>query len=349
MIDRLRQWYPQYDQRLEKIRRFWSGEGQHIATVFAGVHEYRQSFDDETMLREAPLHLQAQADLPGTNLPSFFPDWGTITTAKYWGGVPRFDSTGGNIYIDPAAQTLDDALALRPRPVDDPELDAAHALRLYRQLRQVLQTDALWLRSPDMQGPLNTAGLVVNQEHLMMAMHTDPAKAHAFLERVTEFLIEYNRYLRRESGERLCGNIWPYTFLPSDLGAAFTEDLMPLVSARTYREFGIPTLRRLGSELGGLHIHCCGAWGRHARTLDEADLPLLAMEFHHPDTTIEELAPLAGRVVLIPYVLLHKTDEFHTTVQYYRHLLDRYGQRHRFWFACTEDSDEMAAFAREVE
>jgi hypothetical protein len=348
-MDLLRQWYANYDADLVRIRRFWAGQEQHMVSVFSTQHSYRQCFSDETILSEAPRHLQAQAVLPGGNLPSFFPDWGTISTAKYWSGTARFDSTGGNIFIDPAAQTLDDALALRPRPVDDPKMDAAHALRLFHRLEQELYTNALWLRSPDMQGPLNTAGLIVNQEQLMMAMHTDKAKARAFLEKVTDFIIAYAQYLRRESGERLCGNIWPYTFLPSDLGFSFTEDLMPLVSARTYREFGLPILRRLSETMGGLHIHCCGTWGRHARSLAEADLPLLALEFHHPETTIEELEPLAGQVVLVPYVLLHKTDQFQSTVQYYRYLLDHYGQRHRFWFACTEETEEMVAFAKEFD
>ena len=71
----------------------------------------------------------------------------------------------------------------------------------------------------------------------------------------------------RKTGGRVCGNIWPSTFLPCDLGLSFTQDLMPLLSVEVYEEFGIPCLERLGAEFGGLHLHCCGDWGRHAPAL----------------------------------------------------------------------------------
>lgn len=349
-MDQLRQFFPHYERHLARVRQFWAGEGERfIISITTGQHYYRQVFDDAEILRRAPLQLQAQGQLPGINLPGFFVDWGTISTAKYWGGTPRFDSTGGNIFIDPVAQTLEDALRLAPRPVNDPALDGVHGLRLFRQLSQNLGTNALWLRTPDMQGPLNTAGLIVNQENLLMDMHTDKARVHAFLEKVTTFLIDYASYLQAETGEGLCGNLWPYTFFPADLGLSFTEDLMPLLSTRLYKEFSLPCLRRLAVEFGGLHIHCCGAWGRHARTLAESGLPIKAIEFHHPETRIEELDSLPADVVLIPYILLHKTDEFRSVTQYYRYLLDHYSQRHRFWFACADDAPEFQTFAREYE
>jgi hypothetical protein len=347
-MDQIRQWYPHLDADLAAVRRFWAGEGRYLVSVNTNNHYYRQTFDDAAVLAAAPHNLQALSQLPGCSLPTFFADWGTVTTAKYWGGEAHFDSTGGNIFIDPVAETLDEGLALTPRPVDDPEMDGARALRLFHQLQENLGSDALWLRTPDMQGPLNTAGLILNQEQMMIAMYEDKAKLHAFLEKVVDFLVEYALYLRRESGNRVCGNIWPYTFYPGDLGVAFTEDLMPLLSTRMYKEFGIPLLRRLSASLGGLHIHCCGDWGRHARSLAESGLPIQAVEFHHPDTTIEELEPLDRQTVLIPYLMMHKTDQFQSVIEYYRHLLDRFGSRRRFWFALTDDTPEMLAFAREI-
>ena len=149
-MDKLRAWFTSYDADLEQVRRFWQGEGRAIVSLYPAGHAYRQCFDDAEVMRAAPQFLEAQARLPGLNLPSFYPDWGTISTAKYWGGTVRFDSTGGNIFVDPAAQTLDEALALTPLPVDDPSMDAARALRLWRDLSSQLGTNALWLRSPDM-------------------------------------------------------------------------------------------------------------------------------------------------------------------------------------------------------
>ena len=298
-MDQLLQWYgaAAYQANLERVRRFWNGEGRYVISVYATQHAYRQTFNDAQILASAPRHLQDQAGLPGLNLPSFYADFGTVSTAKYWGGVARFDSTGGNIFVGPVAQTIDEALALEPLPPDHPALDAARGLRLYHEVSARLATDALWLRTPDMQGTLNTAGLVMNQEELLMAMHADPARVHVFLERVCDFLIHYARYLREQSGHRVCGNIWPHTFFPEALGISLTEDLMPLLSAGLYKEFGIPYLHRIQAALGGLVIHCCGDWGRHAHNLKESGLRINAVEYHHPATRLEEIECLADETV----------------------------------------------------
>jgi len=336
-----------YKANLETARRFWQGEGRYAISVYPVKHNYRQLFDMERMLQLAPLHLADQASMPGISLPTVSTDWGTISTAKYWGGKAQFDSTGGNTFINPAAQTVAQALELSHRPLDDPEMDAARSVAFYQELSRRLQTNTLWLRTPDMQGPLNTAGLTMNQEEFFRAMYSEPANVHAYLEKVTAFLVDYQRYLRDGSGQHVCGNLWPTTFFPQDLGVSFTEDLMPLLSTKLYREFGIPCLQRLAQEFGGLHIHCCGHYGHHVQTLLRSGMKIYALEYHFPETRLEELEPLADQVVFIPYLLQHKQDEFMSTAAYYRHLIENTDRKFRFWFACAEDSEELLAFARQ--
>jgi hypothetical protein len=118
------------------------------------------------------------------------------------------------------------------------------------------------------------------------------------------------------------GNIWPYTFFPAETGVALTEDLMPLMSAELYKEFGIPYLKKIQEALGGLHIHCCGDWGRHAENLWESGLDIKAVEFHYPATKIGELACLADETVFISYILLDRQDEFQSVTEYYRYLVE---------------------------
>jgi len=352
-MDQIKEWFTDYEKDLERVRRFWRGEGRYLISLTTGQEYYRQIFDDAEILRKAPKHLEIQASLSGTNLPSFFADFGTVSTAKYWGGQTHFDSTGGNIFIDPVAQTLDEALKLKPLPVNHPEMDAAHGLRLYKQVCQTLSTESLWFRSPDMQGTLNTAGLIMNQEQMLVDMFSEKAKVHAFLDRVSDFLIEYAVFLRKETadknypGGKVCGNLWPYSFIPDALGVSFTEDLMPLLSPKMYKEFGLPYLKKIQAALGGLHIHCCGDWGRHARTLHEAGLNLIAMEFHHPVTRLEELECLADQTVFIPGILLYRQVQFQNTADYYRFLIEKSPANCRFWFACTEETPEMLAFVEE--
>ncbi len=258
-MEQLKQWFPNYERDLAHMRRFWAGEGRYVISIQTTQDNYRQTFDDSKMVDWASQNLSEQSKLPGLNLPSYFTDLGTISTAKYWGGIWHEPQEERRIYIDPVAQTLDEALAIRPHPVDDPEMDFAHGLRLYRQVLQNLNTDLLWMRTPDMQGPLTTAGLVMKRENLLVALHEDQVKVHQLLDAVTQHLIALFHYLQRETNNKLCGNIWPYTFFPSDMGISYTEDLMPLLSPKSFKEFGLPRMRELAAATGGLHIHCCGA------------------------------------------------------------------------------------------
>jgi hypothetical protein len=331
---------------LQRVQEFWAGKGRYMVSVCASSDNYRQIFDMDLALEKALRYHEIQARLPGINLPAVFTDWGTISTAKYWGGQRRFDSTGKNIFINPVVQTVEQALAMQPLPADHHEMDARHSLEFFRRMQQALNTSHVWLRTPDMQGPLNTAGLVCKQEAMFISMYEQPTLVHAYLEKVTGFLIEYASYLRAGSQGRICGNLWPYTFLPQELGISFTEDLMPLLSPRLYREFGLPQLMRLAEAFGGLHIHCCGDWGRHVPALKATNLPIRAMEYHHPHTRIEELVPLAeDGVVFVPYILLHKQDQFTSISEYYRWLLENTPQSFRYWFAFADDSPEALRFA----
>ena len=347
--DQLLGWFgpEKYRAQLDAVRRFWAGEGRYVVSIHSNEHDYRQTFDDALVRREAPAQFRQQAELPGMNLPSLFPDFGTISTAKHWGGqiIPPRD--GAMIYIEPVAQSVEEALAIEPRCVDDPDLDAARAARLYKEVADELRTDALWMRTPDMQGVLNTAGLVLQQEALLMAMYEEPEAVHRFLDRVCDLLIEYVQYLHAQTGGKLCGNIWPYTFLPAEYGISLTEDLMPLLPTDLYETFSIRQLRRLDEAFGGLHIHCCGRWGHHANTLAEADLNIRAVECHYPATPVEAIEPLADRAVFVPYLIEHQQDDFSSLTEYWRWLLDNTPETTRFWFAAPADTEACRQFAEE--
>jgi hypothetical protein len=347
-MDRIRQWFaePRYSHDLDLARRFWQGQGRYAISLQTNVAYYRQCFDDQKMILSAAEQLAVQATLPGLSYPTFYPDYGTVTPGRYFGCQP-VKPEHGPIYAPPVVQTIDEALALEPLPIDHPEGDAVRAVNAWRKACETLQTDRLWFRIPEMQGPFNVAGLVMNQEELFMAIFTEPEKVRQFLDRMTDFVIDYVRYFLREVPDRICGGIWPYNFVPTDIGFTLTEDLMPLLSAQVYREFGIPCLRRFQEALGPLHIHCCGQYAHQVENLRAAGLKLLAMEYHHPATSIEELAPLAGQTVFIPFVIGHQAPEWPHPTDYYRHLLRTTPKHYRYWFACPDDDPQYRSFAEE--
>jgi hypothetical protein len=347
MPDHIAHWYgaERLQADRDRVQRFWAGAGRALATLMLWPFPYRQSLDDATMLDLAPRQLEALAALPGLTTPCFHADFGTVSMPRYWGGE-RYQHANGQIHIRPMARTLDEALALEPAPVDDPDQDAAHALRLWRALSERLETEHLWLRTPDFQGVLNTAGLIMDQQELLMALLLQPDLAHEFLRRVCDHLIAVQQYLRRETNGRICGNIWPDTFLPAGVGLSLTEDLMPLLSAEALREFALPGLRRYQECFGGLHIHCCGDYGRHAETL--AELNITAVEFHHPLTTIEQLAPLAAKTVSVPMLNGWVKHGFRTPLQFFEHLLATTPEHYRYWFILGEDTPEGREFVERI-
>jgi len=71
-------------------------------------------------------------------------------------------------------------------------------------------------------------------------------------------------------------------------------------------------------------------------------MTLRAVEFHHPYTTIEELAPLAERTVFVPYLALEKQTRFGNQLEYWRWLVANTDCR--FWFPATADTPEMSEF-----
>lgn len=336
------------NDHLDLIREFWNGRGRVMATLFAPEPDCRQIFDVDECVERNLGNLEAQIELSGLRLPIVMVDFGTISTAKYWGGDVIYPKDAAErVFIEPAATTIDEALALEPRAVDDPEMDGAKAARIFASVSEAAGSDDLWLRTPDMQGVLNTAGLVMDQEELFMAMYEEPDKVHRFLGRVADHLVDLLDYLKRSTDGRICGNIWPYTYLPADMGVSFTEDLMPLLSADNYKKFGIPHVERFSREFGGVHIHCCGKWGHHAENLKRSAARIRAVEFHHPFTTAEELAPLADEAVLIPYASFDRPETtFGSLVEYYDHLLDSTPTRYRYWFPFTDASPWAADFLK---
>ncbi|MBS3763101.1 MAG: hypothetical protein KGZ25_07340, partial [Planctomycetes bacterium] len=113
-MDKIVEWFGErtLKDRRKKIDAFWEGDRQCIVTVHSTEAHYRQNQNEDEVLELAPQNLKAQSELPGCNMPTFFADFGPISTAKYWGGEMSYDEESENIYIEPAAESVEDALEL---------------------------------------------------------------------------------------------------------------------------------------------------------------------------------------------------------------------------------------------
>ena len=287
--------YEIIDGREKKLRGFWNREADSPRSILQ-VHNgkefpVRQIEDDETVVTNAINQMISSRDLSDDYLPWFGPDFGTISTAVYWGGEEVYPEDGC-AYINPIIFDIDDVERM-PDPVDAALKDVRRAKVLRDKVRERIESDRFWVRSVDFQGPLSTVGLIWEQTDLFCAMSTDPDLVHKVMRKVTDHLINMANALKSEVGPQ-CGPTWPYVWLPDDIGFGFTEDLMPLMSPNLYKEFGAPYLKQLADAVGGAFIHCCGEFEHHLPVLKESGANILGFDYCEPHTRTEAIYDTFG-------------------------------------------------------
>lgn len=331
----------------EHLRKVWKGE---IRTTYSCIAHpaYRQVEDTAEYVRLAVQNILENGQYPGYNPPRLIADFGTVSMASGWGGKIHLPECGCK-YIDPIVHNAEEAQKVFPLKTEG---DVQKALKLYGEVCRELGSDRLYCTTIDFQGPLNTAALLWEQSDFMAAMYEEPDAVHAFLEKVTDYLIETIRKLQRALGEKICGNVWPYIWLPSDIGVGITEDYMPLLSADTYREFGIPYVERISREFGGLFIHCCGEYEHQINNLRNSDIHILGLEFHYPHTRPEVLfEAFGGEVLFVPYLAPRGEDEFKTRSEYLQYIKRVEREDTRLWFIIDpgeKDFQEQLALVEEM-
>jgi hypothetical protein len=330
------------------IADYWCGSltGPRLSVV--AEPSYRQMLDvlapDLSAVADAAVACIRADEASGEPfvVPTVYADFGTISTARLFGGRVTPPHDGGKVHIAPVAQTVAELTALSRAPFE--ESDFQLAVRLYRLVCERLGHDQVYLRTPDFQGPMNTLALVMEQQALMVALYEEPEAIHAALAMITETLIAYHQRLRRElGGGKIIGNIWPYTILPETIGVALTQDMMPLLGPRLYRDFELPCLQRIAAALGPLQIHCCGKYAQHLPALKASGLPILGLEFHHPFTPFAAVHQVFGdEIVYIPY-LFGSGHDYPSQAAFVTDLLRQGTPRTRFWFAWTQGWGELPA------
>jgi len=320
---------------LTKFREFWHGRVTESLVSVYTPPEYRQQADPDKLVAMACETIEKDRNSGEENvLPSFWPDFGTVTTAAMWGGRIIPATADSFIHIEPAARKIADLDQLRPCAFE--ESDFQRGLDLYCQACARLGFPDVFVRTPDVQGPLNTLALILDQTELMCAFFDAPDAVHLMLDRITDVLIDcVAKFCDGAGAGRVIGNIWPYICLPSDLGICITQDYMPLLGPEQYAEFELPYLKRIADAFGGVWIHCCGRYTQHLRTLRNADFKIWGLEMAYPQTLPWDAYEIFGDdIVYLVGISPDGRQDFPTLVDYARHIADRECSRARFWF-CT--------------
>lgn len=282
------------ESTLNLFRNFWAGTGTGPLISICNEQEYRQNPDFERMVDVAADCIRADEATGENIVPVFNPDFGTVSIPAIWGGRRVPASKGGGIYIEPIAHSVSDLEHLAP-PAAFEESDFNVALSLHRKVCERVESDGVYLRTPDLQGPMNTLGLLMEQTELLVALYEEPDLIHRTLTHITDVTIDYLRRYRAAAGkERVIGNVWPWVILPDGQGIGITQDFLPLLGPDLYAEFELPQLKRFADEFGGVFIHCCGQFAQHLPTLAKADFKIWGIEVHYPCTKLWEVQEALG-------------------------------------------------------
>ena len=120
----------------------------------------------------------------------------------------------------------------------------------------------------DMQGPLDTLGLMCGQAQLYQWMYKEPRMVQELFDLVTDAFIEWATVQKQHIGEPLdCSNGLQGVVWPAGIGIWESDDDLVLLDPGLYREFVVPCISRIFDVFGGGSVHFCGNGGHHVDNL----------------------------------------------------------------------------------
>ena len=216
----------------------------------------------EVQARGYEKHLAAVND---DVVPYFMPWFGTGVLASAFGCEITIASGPGNdpAVAGPCVTSPADAARLKmPDPYEDgwmPRvLDAIDHARANYDLPVGLT---------DMQGPLDTLGLMCGQAQLYEWMYREPRMIHELSNLVTEAFIEWVKVQKAHIGEPLDRSNGLQGVGASPIGVWESDDDMVLLDPALYEAFVVPYVSRIFQAFGGGSVHFCGNGYHHLDNL----------------------------------------------------------------------------------
>lgn len=168
------------------------------------------------------------------------------------------------------------------------------------------------IRMSDIQGPLDSAALIIGHNNFLLAMLTNPAAVHHLLQKVTDLTIAFvgaQRDLARSLGVEFVPSMFQ-PWMPDGCGVSISNDECVMISAAMHDEFHVPYLNQLSDAFGGVYLHSCGRWTHQFPSLAKVH-NLRGHEFGASEATFEPvLDHFGGKIVLACRVGLHRDLKF---------------------------------------
>jgi uroporphyrinogen-III decarboxylase len=198
-------------------------------------------------------------------VPYFMPRFGTGVLASAFGceiGMPsRIDDDPA--VIAPCIRTPADAAKLK---LPDPARDGWMP-RVLAAIDYAREHCDLPVGLTDMQGPLDTLGLMCGQVQLFQWMYDEPDMVRELFELVTEAFIQWVKVQKQHIGEPLDSSNGLQGVASPGIGVWESADDMVMVGARFYQQYVEPCAARIAGAFGGGSVHFCGKGLHHVESL----------------------------------------------------------------------------------
>jgi len=166
-----------------------------------------------------------------TFLPGFWSEFGMCTEPSAFGAKCVFHQNEFPF----ADKTIRDVAQIDDLVEPDPATDGLlpFMLNRLRSARPRIEDMGHKIRFSVSRGPLNVATFLMGTTEFLMALKTDPDKAHKLLRTITQFLKKWHELQRR-------------TF-PSIGGMFLLDDIVGFIGEADFKEFGLPYFKELYS------------------------------------------------------------------------------------------------------
>ena len=231
-------------------------------------------------------------------VPYFMPWFGTGVLASGFGAKIGMPEDGGEdpAVMEPCLKSIADAARLKP---PDPN-QAGWMPRVLETIDYAVNNGDLPVGLTDMQGPLDTVGLLCGHTRLFEWMYDEPNMVHEIFDLVTEAFIQWVKVQKEHIGEPLNSSNGLQGLYSPGVGVWESDDDMVMISGEMYHEFVVPYVSRIFEAFDGGSVHFCGRGVQHIDNL--LSIPKIKVVNTSPMGNFEAFASLkkglGNRVVI---------------------------------------------------
>lgn len=273
--------------------------------------------DPEKYYRAQCEEIDGQAKLRGDYVPALCPSLGVVAIPSAFGCEVKWHERDF-----PAALEVpgDDPMKVYALPVPAVTGGELHRVMEYTKFFIERSKGSLPIRLTDIQGPLDSAALVMGHNNFLLALRTNPAEAHHVLQLVTRLTIDAamaQREIVRSRGVEFVPSMFQ-PWMPDGFGISVSNDECVMMSAEEHDEFSVPYLSQISEAFGGIYIHSCGAWAHQIPSVEKVH-HLRGLEFGASEAPYEPvIRHFNGKIMLAARIGLHRDLKFNGMADFVR-------------------------------